>query len=376
MERQLIDCHTLLGDSKFILKEYYANNEGLSADDFKNTDNSVFDKQTGEEYICGFPVIYQVTSHSNIPSIFRNGFDRAFTGSKAGNMYGPGIYSTYRLSSTEKNVKHGGYGDTFVKMLVLSKFHDFLIFDRTMAKRVHGKMWHPKSQLIHFFGEEDVRKMQRTHLWHRLMSMDGLTANAALTVWQNVASAIGAENNGNSDTYLIKHGCAGFIFKGGHDGYVSVVRDFKNCLPIAYSTDKGKTWKDDVFNQETVDTIFYDVDTRTFLKQDVDKFQDTKKTDSGLNKRINDFILLKRNGKYNFMDIDHNILSPLVDFDAASPIRDNGLSLVAINDPKYVEAAGEPFEGYISKNGVHYEEDPDDYIPWEQFNAWLKKIGF
>ena len=350
------------------LNELYDNKEGLTVDDFKDPKNSHFDKKTGEEYICGFPVIYQITAHGNIPSIFKNGFDRAFTGSRGGNMYGPGTYSTYRLSSSEENIKHGIYGDTFVKMLVLSKFSDFLIYDKAIAQRVYGQKWTVKDQLHKYFSPEECKDFMYKGIWGRMTNMEpenGKTSISALQVWSNLG-----------DTVLVEHGIAGFIFHGGHDGYVCIIRDFKNILPIAYSTNGGRYWKNDVFTQDTVNTVFYDVDAHTFLGNDVRKYQDTKKTDSGLNKRINDLIMVKEGGKYNFLDIEKNKLSPLVSFDTASPVRENGLAFVTINDPKYVDAVGEPFEGYVSLKGVHNEEDPDEFIPWEKFNRYLKNIGF
>lgn len=350
------------------LNELYDNKEGLVVDDFKDPQNSHFNKATGEEYICGFPVIYQITSHGNIPSIFKNGFDRAFTGSKAGNMYGPGTYSTYKLSSSKENVKHGIYGDTFVKMLVLSKFSDFLIYDKAVAIQVYGDKWTVKDQMHKYFSPEECKDFMRRGIWENMTNMnphDGKTSVSALNVWQRLG-----------DTVLVEHGIAGFIFFGGHDGNVCVIRDFKNILPIAYSTDGGHTWKNDVFTQDTVNTIFYDVDGHTFLGKDVRKFQDTNKVDSGLNKRINDLIMVKENNKYNFLDINRKKISPLVSFDSASPVRDNGLAFVTINDQRYVDAVGEPFEGYISVKGVHNEEDPDEFIPWQKFNNYLKNIGF
>lgn len=364
------------------LNEYYNNKEGLTVDSFKDPENKEMDRKTGQEYICGFPVVYQVTSKSNIPSIFKNGFDRAFTGSKGGNMYGPGTYSTYKLCSTAENVKHGVYGDTFVKMLVLSKFKDFLIYDEAIAKKVFGGMWRMQDQLLHFFGEEDVEKMKRTGFYRSILSMHGRTSTEAVEIWRNLAKALGKrykdqKDNENSDVYLIEHGVAGFIFYGGHDGFVCVVRDFKGLLPIAYSTDRGKTWKDDTFTQDTVDTIFYDVDGRTFYGKDVQDFQDTRNVATALNKRINDLIMVKTSpdGKYNFIDVNKKKISPLINFDVASPMRDNGLAYVEINNPKYLQVMDEPFQGYISKNGVHSDEDPEDYIPWDEFNEFLKENG-
>lgn len=348
----------------FVLNEYYENDEGLNVDTFKGVRPS-FDKSTGTETIAGFPVVYQVTDHKNIPSIFKSGFDRSYTGSKAGNMYGPGTYSTYKLTSTEDNVKHGHYGDTFVRMAVLSKLKDFLIYDAPLAKKVHGENWHIKSQLLMFFGEEKCNEFKRRGLWPYISEISGRTSNNALAVWTQIG-----------DKELVKYGVSGFIFQGGHDGFVSVIRDFKNCLPVAYSTDRGRTWKSDYFTQETVDRIFNDVDGHTFYGKDIDKFKDTKDVSSGLNKLINGIILAKtKDNKYNFYTVDHKILSPYINFDVASPFRKDGKAYVEINSPKYIEIMDEPFKGYVSKDGVYADIDDDEPMSWEDFNDFIKENG-
>jgi hypothetical protein len=51
------------------------------------------------------------------------------------------------------------------------------------------------------------------------------------------------------------------------------------------------------------------------------------------------------------------------------------MSYVVINDPKFVEVTGEPFEGYVSKFGVHDDEDIEDFTPWDEFNAFIIENG-
>lgn len=365
LQLQIIDNEPTQGE-KTPINELYDNKEGLTVDDFKDPANKTFDKDTQQEYICGFPVIYQVTGHSNLDSIFKSGHDRSFTGSKGGNMYGPGTYSTYKLASTEKNVKHGNYGDTFLKMLVLSKFKDFLICDKELAKKVHGENWPIAKQMYMFFGPEKCEEFKRRGIWDSIVHLHEKTSSNMLEVWRQIG-----------DKELVKAGVNGFVFFGGHDGFVSVVRDFKDTLPIAYSTDRGRTWKNDKFTQDTINTVFYNVDFNTYLGKDIDKFNNTKDMDSALNKRINGLVLAKVGNKYNFVDVNtHRTISPLINFDTASPVRDNGLAYVTITDPKFVKNYGEPFEGYVSEKGIHYDNDPDDYTPWNEFNQYLKTIGY
>ena len=35
-----------------------------------------------------------------------------------------------------------------------------------------------------------------------------------------------------------------------NDGNVAIIRDFKGIIPLSYSQDHGRTWKDDLFNEE------------------------------------------------------------------------------------------------------------------------------
>lgn len=345
-----------------LLTEYYE--KELNVDDFKNPKNKHYSHVSHEEYINGFPVVYQITDRQNIPSIFKNGFDREFTGSKAGNMYGPGLYTTYRLSSSKENNTKGIYGDTIIKMVVLTKFKNFLIFDTSVAKKVYGKNWHISNQLIRLLGEEQCNRMKAEGIWNRLISRAEFTGEKAYSIWRMIG-----------DERLIQNGVGGFIFRGHNDGYVCVIRDFKSILPIAYSTDGGYTWNDDKFTQETINTVSYDVDNRTFLEKDINKYKDTKKVDTGLNKRINDYILVKTNdGKYNFIDIKKHPLSP-INFDSASPFRENGMAYVEITDPKYADIFNGEFKGYVSKNGIHDTQNMEDCTPWNQFKKFLKSTG-
>ena len=346
-----------------LLTEYY--NKKLNVDDFTNPKNKKWSHISHEEYINGFPVVYQITDRQNVDSIFRNGFDREFTGAKAGNVYGPGIYTTYDFNSTKKNLnKREYYGDTIIKMVVLSKFKNFLIFDASVAKKVYGKDWHISSQLKNLFGEKQCEEWKRNGTWKYLTSRDEFTSGRALSIWKNIG-----------DEQLVGKGVGGFIFRGEYNGNVCVIRDFKSILPIAYSTDEGHTWNSDKFTQDTIDTVSYDVDNRTFVGKDIDKYKDTQKVSTGLNKRINDYILVKTNdGKFNFIDDKKHQLSP-INFDAASPFRENGMAYVEITDPKYTDVLNGEFHGYVSKKGIHGTQNMEDCTPWAQFRKFMRNNG-
>ena len=346
------------------INEYNDNKKGMDVEFFKNPKSKVYDKATKEEWINGYPVIYQITRKESLKSIFKNGFDREFTGTNAGNLYGPGLYSTYQFGSSVNNA--GKYGGVFLKILVLSRFNRFLIFDVPLAKKIYGNEWEIEKQLLNLFGKKEVENFKKEGIYNSLVNIRGWqTAPNALTAWQRIG-----------DERLVRYNIGGFIFHGNNDGYVGVIRDFKGLIPIAYSVDGGKTFKDDLFTQDTLDTIFYDVDFHTFVGSDIDKVSDTKNLKSGLNKRINDYVLTKtKNGKYNYYNpTNRKFLSP-IDFDEASPFRENGFAYVEINDTLYVEAFGENFEGYASKNGISYTDDGNGIVSWKKFENALKTTG-
>ena len=48
----------------------------------------------------GMTMLYRVAFSNQLDSLFKYGYNRAFTVSKGGNMYGPGVYCTCKLSDS------------------------------------------------------------------------------------------------------------------------------------------------------------------------------------------------------------------------------------------------------------------------------------
>ena len=80
--------------------------------------------------------VYHVAHKKDIESLFEYGFDREYTNSNAGNAYGPGVYSTYSLRSSQKNMTHGLYGGVILELVIKDGFNNFLIFDEDIAKKI------------------------------------------------------------------------------------------------------------------------------------------------------------------------------------------------------------------------------------------------
>jgi hypothetical protein len=75
--------------------------------------------------------LYHVTDKKGLNGILKNeGFDWAKTGKGAGNMYGIGVYTTYDLKSTIKNLKK--YGGVILKSHLKSD-NNMLILDKLVG---------------------------------------------------------------------------------------------------------------------------------------------------------------------------------------------------------------------------------------------------
>lgn len=189
--------------------------------------------------------LYRVAFSNQLDSIFRHGYSRDFTGSKGGNMYGPGVYCTFRLADSIHNVKtKSEYGDCIVEMRLVGSFNEFIIFDERLARRVYGHNWRIEDQLVNVAGfqrdyaENLVRRISNySDLYH------GRTAGAAYELWSTVGHKL-----------FLTHGVRGLIYKGNRDGHCALPYDFSSVIPFAVSFDQGRTFQKR-FNEELYNNI-------------------------------------------------------------------------------------------------------------------------
>jgi hypothetical protein len=182
--------------------------------------------------------LYHVTDKKGLNGILKNeGFDWAKTGKGAGNMYGIGVYTTYDLKSTIKNLKK--YGGVILKshlksdnnMLILDKFvrkelgmdelnlSELLDLNNKETNKKYYEITNQFNDNFDFFSEEEIIEMYEKERYS-----------------STVAHAIC-----NNEWFNRKFKT--FSFYGENDGHVFVVRDFHNLIPIEYSLDNGETWK-------------------------------------------------------------------------------------------------------------------------------------
>lgn len=276
---------------------YRADENKLS---FKNIINEALEEDYGKypmptmDDIEGekMTTIYRVAFKNQLDSIFEFGYNRAFTGSKGGNMYGAGVYCTYKLEDSIHNVKtKPEYGDCIVKMFLIGGFDSFVIFDENNAKRMYGKAWRIKDQLTSKFGVDrfEAEKIERRcsladgDLYH------GRTAPAAYVFSSNYKN-------------LIKEkGIRGIIYKGNRDGHCVLPYDFSAVIPYSVSFDQGRTFKK-MFKHETYQRMQNSIDVQFRYGNKYYKVFES----------VNGFTMVQnKNGKYNFVDnSDDKELSP------------------------------------------------------------------
>ena len=196
----------------------------------------------------GMTTLYRVAFSDQIPNLFKYGYSREFTGSKGGNMYGPGVYCTLSLKGTIYNVKtKPEYGNCIVKMRLIGGLDRFLIFDERLAKETYGESWNIGNQIRQLTNNErTAREVEQLLRGYHIGA--NRTAPAAWNVWRRYRKALW-------ERYKIR----GLVYKGNRDGFCVLPYDFSSIIPYAVSYDQGKTFKTK-FNQEQYERLHKTID--------------------------------------------------------------------------------------------------------------------
>lgn len=231
----------------------------------------------------GMVTLYRVAFQNQLDSLFKYGYNRAFTGTKGGNMYGPGVYCTFNLQDSIHNVKtKPEYGDCIVKMRLVGGFNSFIIFDENLAKQTYGTNWKIRNQLVNVAGLDanqasqiEINLSKKSDLYH------GRTAPAAYYLWSSFSSSL-----------FKKHGVKGLIYKGNRDGHCALPYDFSAVIPYSVSFDQGRTFKRK-FNEELYN----------FLKDHTDVEFQFGGQYKNVSQSVKGFTMVQdKNGKYNIIN--------------------------------------------------------------------------
>lgn len=280
--------------------------------------------------------VYHGTRDSALDGISKTGFERFFTSTNGGNLYGAGLYSTYKLSTQGQNA-HGVYGQVMFKLRVKS-LKNFIIYDPDIAIKVYGKL-DVDSQLKQILTPEQYQRIRN--------------CGSASNGWNSYdySKLINSRNDEKSSVCALDmcryfercdpeagYKVNGYIFKGNHDGYVCFMRDFKNAYPVEISNDCGVTWKPFKGSETMKEFGIDDVDLKFQLGKH--NYQLMQELDEVPYYFINGFAKVKKNGKFNFLyrpkPLAQGVISPVwFDF-APETFTKRGTANVVVDGDTYI----------------------------------------
>lgn len=349
-------------------------------DEVINTDFETFKSDRGNLIL-----LYHCTTKEGAEGIARNGATREFTG-KNGNAYGQGFYTTFNLNSTLKfgyNSWHN-YGKYIIQFGLVGGFKDFLIFDEEMNMKYNNgeSIAHQVKRLC---PPDVVKKLADhgffsviRHNYGNVPNVDKpLTAPMAgkffnvlkghclssseMTPWQRQQQACLYDELDISKTKV-----RGYIFVGGHDGEVCVVRDFNSLVPLRmFDPSKGKNPENpkdggwvDILKKDTFNDIGGQIDIATHIRG---KYPETP-----LNaKTVCGYVLVKGrpHGKYNYINVKSN--------EELLPVpADNAIAFDPDTQRAKFIIMGDEYEYSVTKN-VFIEDGVFTYTP-EEFKEEMK----
>lgn len=265
--------------------------------------------------------LYHCTDERCLKGLLTNGPDRDWTG-KNSNTYGSGFYTTFKLTSSEQNSQGHTYGGYIVKFLLIGGFNGFLIFDPEMAREVYGE-WNIQKQIEMLCPPEVIEKLRMTENRYNGISVwdyMGIDENELATCRKTggpqtgpLAKAFFDALKGEmlkpnemteyqrkvyahqfKETLLRQTKVKGYIFQGNNDGYVCFVRDFKSILPVGYR-DLNGNWHN-ALKEESFNNIANSSDAGFSFGG---KYPETNPNE----KAICGFLVVKKDGKYNYVNI-------------------------------------------------------------------------
>lgn len=304
-------------------------------------------------------IVYHCARKETLPSLFKFGFEGYYAAKGVGNMYGRGVYSTFSLRSSINNAERGEYGKVILKCKVRS-IKNFLIFIKDLAIREYGENWKIEDQLKLLVPSKYLERLEKNGMLHSVTNVNvrHSSVNAyAFTSLEDSMPEIGKN-------------VEGYIFVGNHDGDVAVIKDFKNVLPIQYSIDMGKTWRDIPITKSYEKNIVNDVD----LKYRVGKLYDKVPYNF-----TNGFAKVEKGGKINYLNqknYQDGVISD-VWFDSGSDtFTNNGYCLVYKDGTPYYIYYDNDDDTYSildnDKNFICYISEFQDYLDngFEDFSKW------
>ena len=273
--------------------------------------------------------VYHGTRPEFLNGLGEAGLERIFTAANGGNMYGPGVYSTYRLARGFQNTS-GTYGNYLLKMKVKS-LRNFVIYDKDIATKVY-KNPSIDFQLRKIFTPEQYQELRNSRYvdYSKICNTrnDTYTSVCALSLIRSLM-------NYHPQLYYCING---YMFFGSNDGYVCLIEDFKNVYPVAITSDGGQTFKPFDGSKTFKDFGINDVDLKWQLgKRNYELY---KSLDDIPYHFTNGFARVIKGGKCNFLyrgrPLSEGVISPVWFNEAPETFNSRGNCVVMLGKDKLI----------------------------------------
>lgn len=299
---------------------------------------------TKEDFLNGKKRIVYVCAHtSDVDAIFKNGFSRQFANNNdymhngGALTYGDGQYGSVSLDNAANNLsrktdygKSDGkkYGSVIIKCVLMGSFYNFLIFDEDLAKYIYKDKWQIMDQIDHIVKDpsarNELKNFVRPYLGRALYNPSQDPMSRTNHVLFNMFSS---QNGFRKWTnFFRQNGIRGGVYHGHGDGYCFVCYNYSDVIPVAYSTDYGKSWKDDKFDFDVAkERSFKDPDAASRFGH---KFKGMDSATPVLvncgGKKFSVTVVQTLNGKYNILNNHTGDKVSPIDFDERPTISTEG----------------------------------------------------
>lgn len=299
---------------------------------------------TKEDFLNGKKRIVYVCAHtSDVDAIFKNGFSRQFANNNdymhngGALTYGDGQYGSVSLDNAANNLsrktdygKSDGkkYGSVIIKCVLMGSFYNFLIFDEDLAKYIYKDKWQIMDQIDHIVKDpaarNELKNFVRPYLGRALYN----PSQDPMSRTNHVLLSMFSSQNGfrKWTNFFRQNGIRGGVYHGHGDGYCFVCYNYSDVIPVAYSTDYGKSWKDDKFDFDAAkERSFKDPDAASRFGH---KFKGMDSATPVLvncgGKKFSVTVVQTLNGKYNILNNHTGDKVSPIDFDERPTISTEG----------------------------------------------------
>ena len=299
---------------------------------------------TKEDFLNGKKRIVYVCAHtSDVDAIFKNGFSRQFANNNdymhngGALTYGDGQYGSVSLDNAANNLsrktdygKSDGkkYGSVIIKCVLMGSFYNFLIFDEDLAKYIYKDKWQIMDQIDHIVKDpaarNELKNFVRPYLGRALYN----PSQDPMSRTNHVLFSMFSSQNGfrKWTNFFRQNGIRGGVYHGHGDGYCFVCYNYSDVIPVAYSTDYGKSWKDDKFDFDAAkERSFKDPDAASRFGH---KFKGMDSATPVLvncgGTKFSVTVVQTLNGKYNILNNHTGDKVSPIDFDERPTISTEG----------------------------------------------------